>query len=176
MSMLCKHKKNVGKSIKGGQVFGAGGYNFSGYSSRGGTNGLSALLFRRTNPRSCKFFNFNFARRRKVLSNSVILRSVSLLSLCICMQDQDGNWQVGAIATLIDGLGALTVHSFTGNSKASVDLTISFYSSAKIQEEAEIEAKVVGGMGKLTSLLVEVKRKSNRELIALGKNWMTSKL
>ncbi|KAL9435819.1 hypothetical protein AB3S75_021978 [Citrus x aurantiifolia] len=90
--------------------------------------------------------------------------------------DQDGNWHAGAIATLIDGLGALTVNSFTGKSKASVDVTISLYSSAKIQEEVEIEAKVVGSRGKLTSVLVEVKRKGNGELIALGKNWMTSKL
>ncbi|KAK9201723.1 hypothetical protein WN944_016929 [Citrus x changshan-huyou] len=82
--------------------------------------------------------------------------------------DQDGNWHAGAIATLIDGLGALTVNSFTGKSKASVDLTISLYSSAKIQEEVEIEAKVVGSRGKLTSVLVEVKRKGNGELIALG--------
>jgi len=42
------------------------------------------------------------------------------------------------------------------------------------QEEVEVEAKVVGDKGRITSVLVEVRRKSNRELIALGKQWMAS--
>jgi len=42
------------------------------------------------------------------------------------------------------------------------------------QEEVEVEAKVVGDKGRITSVLVEVRRKSNGELIALGKQWMAS--
>jgi len=38
----------------------------------------------------------------------------------------------------------------------------------------EIEAKVVAEKGKLSHVLVEVGRKENRELIALGKQWLAS--
>ncbi|XP_034900059.1 uncharacterized protein [Populus alba] len=85
-----------------------------------------------------------------------------------------GNWHVGAMATLIDDVGAAAIYSYGGHIKASVDLNISFLSTAKIQEEVEVEAKVVGDKGRITSVLVEVRRKSNGELIALGKQWMAS--
>ncbi|XP_031279899.1 uncharacterized protein LOC116138322 isoform X2 [Pistacia vera] len=88
----------------------------------------------------------------------------------IRLADNHGNWQVGAMATLIDDVGAAAIYSFAGHIKASVDFIISFYSS----EEVEIEAKVVGERGRLTSVKVEVRRKDNGEVIALGKQWMVS--
>ncbi|KAJ6932606.1 hypothetical protein NC651_008134 [Populus alba x Populus x berolinensis] len=90
------------------------------------------------------------------------------------ISDADGNWHVGSMATLIDDVGAAAIYSYGGHIKASVDLNISFLSTAKIQEEVEVEAKVVGDKGRITSVLVEVRRKSNGELIALGKQWMAS--
>ncbi|KAK4841524.1 hypothetical protein QYF36_005836 [Acer negundo] len=86
--------------------------------------------------------------------------------------DEDGNWHDGAMATLIDSIGGAATHSFAGHVKTSVDFNISFYSTAKIQEELEIEAKVVGNRGKLTSVQIEVRRRDNGEVIALGKEWM----
>ncbi|RVW25805.1 hypothetical protein CK203_101077 [Vitis vinifera] len=88
--------------------------------------------------------------------------------------DKDGNWHVGAITTLIDIVGAAAIFSSTGQLKASVDFNISYYSTAKIQEEVEIEAKVIGHKGRLSSVVVEIRRKNNGELIALGKQWMSS--
>ena len=38
----------------------------------------------------------------------------------------------------------------------------------------EIEAKVVAEKGRLSHVLVEVRRKENSELIAFGKQWMAS--
>ncbi|KAK1559737.1 hypothetical protein Q3G72_017845 [Acer saccharum] len=90
----------------------------------------------------------------------------------IHLADEDGNWQVGAMATLVDTVGAATVYSFGGRIKATADFNISFYSTAKIQEEVEIEAKVVGERGKLTSVQIEVRRRDNGEVIAFGKQWM----
>ncbi|KAL5860306.1 hypothetical protein ACOSQ3_001612 [Xanthoceras sorbifolium] len=90
------------------------------------------------------------------------------------LADESGNWQVGAMATLIDDVGAAAIYSLVGYVKLSVDFNISFYSTAKIQEEIEIEAKVIGDRGKLTSVQVEVRRKDNGDLIALGKQWMAS--
>lgn len=42
------------------------------------------------------------------------------------------------------------------------------------QEEVELEAKVIGNKGRLSSVVIEVRRKGNGELIALGKQWMSS--
>ncbi|XP_030972474.1 uncharacterized protein LOC115992418 [Quercus lobata] len=90
------------------------------------------------------------------------------------LADKDGNWHVGAMATLIDNVGAATIFSSIGLVKASVELNISYYSTAKIQEEVEIEAKVVADKEILTSVVVEVRKKDNGELIALGKQWMAT--
>ncbi|XVF24955.1 hypothetical protein REPUB_Repub13aG0172200 [Reevesia pubescens] len=88
--------------------------------------------------------------------------------------DTDGNWHVGAMATLIDVVGSAAIYSVANHVKASLDFNISFHSTAKIQEELEIEAKVTGEKGKLSQVVVEVRRKENGELIALGKQWMAS--
>ncbi|KAG4124949.1 hypothetical protein ERO13_D10G069533v2 [Gossypium hirsutum] len=88
--------------------------------------------------------------------------------------DPDGNWHVGAMATLIDDVAATAIYSVVDHVKLSLDFSISFYSTAKIQEEVEIEAKVIGEKGRLTQVVVEVTRKGNTELIALGKQWMAS--
>ncbi|XVE52069.1 hypothetical protein DITRI_Ditri02bG0091400 [Diplodiscus trichospermus] len=88
--------------------------------------------------------------------------------------DVDGNWHVGAIATLIDIVGAVAIYSVAQRVITSVDFSVSYYSTAKIQEHVEIEAKVVANTGSLTQVMVEVRRKGNGELIALGKLWMAS--
>ncbi|KAJ0051847.1 hypothetical protein Pint_01123 [Pistacia integerrima] len=90
------------------------------------------------------------------------------------LADKDGNWEVGSIASIIDNVGAVAIYSFSGHIKASVDFTISFFSTTKVQEEVEIEAKVAGERGQLTSVVVEVRKKDSGQLIALGKQWMTS--
>ncbi|KAK3027059.1 hypothetical protein RJ639_040891, partial [Escallonia herrerae] len=106
------------------------------------------------------------------------------------VQDGDGNWHVGAMATLIDVVGAAAVSSFAGSIKASVDFNLSCFSTARIhvqgetyrnmstgplfirrqnEEEVEVEAKVVGQSGRLVSVTVEVKKKENGKMIALGR-------
>ncbi|XP_021610501.1 uncharacterized protein LOC110613593 isoform X2 [Manihot esculenta] len=98
------------------------------------------------------------------------IRCSFVVSNRIC--DGDGNWHVGALATLIDDVGAAAIFSLSGHIKASLDFSISFYSTAKIHDKVEIEAKVVGEKGRLMSVVVEVRRKDNGELIALAKQWM----
>lgn len=53
--------------------------------------------------------------------------------LALCLQDENGNWHVGAIATLVDTFGSLTAFSFTSRDHTTVDFTISHYSTAKVQ-------------------------------------------
>ncbi|KAI3850818.1 hypothetical protein MKW92_032320 [Papaver armeniacum] len=91
----------------------------------------------------------------------------------ISLSDRDGNWRVGAVATLIDLLGASVVHTIHGNIHVSVDFKISFFSTVKIQEEVEIEAKVLGDKGSLFSFTVVIRKKENGDLVAIGKQWMS---
>ncbi|WCJ40806.1 Thioesterase superfamily protein [Euphorbia peplus] len=106
------------------------------------------------------------ARQGYILCSFVISNRIS---------DENGNWEAGALATLIDNVGASAICSLVGKIKVSLDFSISYYSSAKIHEEVEIEAKVIGEKGKLMSVLIEVrKKKKTRQLIALGKQWMSS--
>ncbi|KAI7754952.1 hypothetical protein M8C21_026765 [Ambrosia artemisiifolia] len=90
------------------------------------------------------------------------------------LSDRDGNWNVGAIAILIDSLAAGAVFSMTGGHLATVDYTMSFYSTVKVKEEVEIEAKVVGEKGNLASVIIDIKKKSNGEKVVIGKQWMHS--
>ncbi|XP_039017564.1 uncharacterized protein LOC120148541 [Hibiscus syriacus] len=87
--------------------------------------------------------------------------------------DANGNWQVGAIATIMDIIASMVIFTETGTARGQVtmDYNISYYSSAKIQEEVEKDAKIIGNKGKLTSVAVEVRRKYDGELIAVAKQW-----
>ncbi|EOY26826.1 hypothetical protein SCA6_019523 [Theobroma cacao] len=88
--------------------------------------------------------------------------------------DANGNWHVGAIATIIDNVGGAAIYSTADRVKVTLDFNISYYSAARTQEQVEIEAKVIGNKGKLTSVVVEVRKKDNGELIAIGKQWTAS--
>ncbi|MBA0767406.1 hypothetical protein Gotri_016292 [Gossypium trilobum] len=90
------------------------------------------------------------------------------------VSDIDGNWNVGALASLVDLLGGVTIFSFANRVVTSVDFSVSYYSTAKIQEHVEIESKVSADKGNLIHVVVEVKRKGNGEVIAVGKLWMAS--
>ncbi|KAH1091016.1 hypothetical protein J1N35_018273 [Gossypium stocksii] len=88
------------------------------------------------------------------------------------VSDVDGNWSVGALASLVDIIGLVTIYSFANRVASTVDLNVSYYSTATIQEHVEIESKVSANRGKLLHAMVEVRRKGNGEVIAIGKLWM----
>ncbi|XP_057459393.1 uncharacterized protein LOC130750025 isoform X1 [Actinidia eriantha] len=48
------------------------------------------------------------------------------------LSDRDGNWHVGAIAVLVDDVGAAAIFSYVGHIKASVGFNVSYLSTAKI--------------------------------------------
>ncbi|XP_042486563.1 uncharacterized protein LOC122066790 isoform X4 [Macadamia integrifolia] len=87
--------------------------------------------------------------------------------------DRTGNCHVGAIACIIDAVGAVAIATYTGDLKVSVDFNISYFSTVKIEEEVEIEAKVVAHRGKLSLTTVEFRRKKDGVVVALGKQWMS---
>ncbi|KAK1311567.1 hypothetical protein QJS10_CPA07g00784 [Acorus calamus] len=91
------------------------------------------------------------------------------------LSDGEGNWSAGAVATLIDVVAAASIVTRTSRIFVSVDFSISYFSTAVIEEEVEIEGRLVGeGKGKLRAVEVEIRRRRDRELVALGREWMTS--
>ncbi|KAI3921236.1 hypothetical protein MKW98_029978 [Papaver atlanticum] len=68
------------------------------------------------------------------------------------LSDRDGNWRVGAIATLIDLIGA------------SVDLNISFFSTVKVQR---LKLKYWEIKRNLFSFTVVIKKKEHGDLVFL---------
>ncbi|XP_010249655.1 PREDICTED: uncharacterized protein LOC104592142 [Nelumbo nucifera] len=87
------------------------------------------------------------------------------------LSDVNGNWHAGAVASLIDIVAAAAITSVTGTINVTVDFNISYFSTVKINEEVEIEAKVVGNQGKFVSVTVEIRRKDNGELVVSAKQW-----
>eukprot|EP01018_Ginkgo_biloba_P001705 Gb_24977 [translate_table: standard] len=85
--------------------------------------------------------------------------------------DGDGEMRAGALATLIENIGGSAIISSDGRSQITVDLSISFLSSAKVDDELEIDARVCGHKGGLSTAVVEVKKKANGELIAHSRLW-----
>lgn len=90
------------------------------------------------------------------------------------LSDKDGNWHAGAIAVLIDDVAAATICSVLGLIKVSVSFNISYFSTAKIQEEVEIEGEVVGHKNVLTLVMVRIRKKDSGEMVAFAKQWMSS--
>ncbi|TYJ17959.1 hypothetical protein E1A91_A09G089000v1 [Gossypium mustelinum] len=90
------------------------------------------------------------------------------------VSDVHGNWSFGALASLLDIIGIVTIYSFANRVISTVDFNVSYYSTIKIQEHVEIESKVNANRGKLMHVVVEVRRKGNGEVIAEGKLWMAS--
>ncbi|KAL1199445.1 hypothetical protein V5N11_022975 [Cardamine amara subsp. amara] len=85
---------------------------------------------------------------------------------------EDGTFHPGAMTTVMDAIGAAAVYSAGDGLHSSVDLNCSFYSTAKIQEIVEIEARVNGSNGGLKSAVIEITRQGSRQIIATGRLWM----
>ncbi|XP_071733482.1 uncharacterized protein [Rutidosis leptorrhynchoides] len=49
-------------------------------------------------------------------------------------QDVEGNWNAGAISVLMDGMAAGAVFSICGGHLATIDFTMSFYSTVKVND------------------------------------------
>ncbi|MBA0767404.1 hypothetical protein Gotri_016290 [Gossypium trilobum] len=90
------------------------------------------------------------------------------------VSDVDGNWHVGALASLLDLVGAITTFSYADCVSTVADFNASYYSTAKIQEHVEIESRVMADKGKLIHVVVQVRKKGNGEVIAVGNLWMAS--
>ncbi|KAE8666719.1 UPF0503 protein [Hibiscus syriacus] len=93
------------------------------------------------------------------------------------LTDKSGNLATGAVANLVDEVGATIVQveglSLTMN--VSVDISISFLGTAKLNDELEIISKVLGRRGCYAGALVLVRNKETGELIAEGRHSLFAK-
>ncbi|XP_042486330.1 uncharacterized protein LOC122066559 isoform X3 [Macadamia integrifolia] len=69
------------------------------------------------------------AQRGSILCNQILPNELS---------DRTGNCHVGAIAAIIDAVGAAAIATCTGHLRVSVDFNISYFSTVKIQVSSSI--------------------------------------
>ncbi|XP_019248100.1 PREDICTED: acyl-coenzyme A thioesterase 13-like isoform X2 [Nicotiana attenuata] len=86
------------------------------------------------------------------------------------LADREGKLAPGAIAGLVDDVGAAAVFLEGLPMNVSVDMSISFLSSANIHDELEIIGQVLGQKGGYSGTSVLVKNKATGELIAEGRH------
>ncbi|KAK8336092.1 hypothetical protein V6Z11_A09G098800 [Gossypium hirsutum] len=77
----------------------------------------------------------------------------------VFFKDVDGNWHVGALASLLDLVGAITTFSYANCVSTVADFNASYYST----EHVEIESRVMADKGKLIHVVVQVRKKGNGE-------------
>ncbi|PWA75852.1 Thioesterase superfamily [Artemisia annua] len=85
------------------------------------------------------------------------------------LTDRNGNLAVGAIATIVDNIGASVLYRKDGPKHVSVDISISYLSTAKLNDELEISTRLLGTKGPYKGTLVVLKNKLTREIIAEGR-------
>ncbi|KAI7748403.1 hypothetical protein M8C21_008157 [Ambrosia artemisiifolia] len=90
------------------------------------------------------------------------------------LTDRNGKLAVGAIANLVDEIGAVMVYEKDVPMNVSIDMSISYLSTANLTDELEISAKLLGGKGAVKGTLVVLKNKITGEIIAEGRHSLFS--
>ncbi|KAL3518100.1 hypothetical protein ACH5RR_020689 [Cinchona calisaya] len=89
--------------------------------------------------------------------------------------DRNGNLASGAVANLVDEMGGALVYVEGLPMNVSVDMSISYLSTAKLDDELEIVSTLLGRKGGYSGTLVLVKNKLTGELIAEGRHSLFGK-
>ncbi|XP_052187203.1 uncharacterized protein LOC127797973 isoform X3 [Diospyros lotus] len=90
-------------------------------------------------------------------------------------KDRNGKLCAGAIANLVDEVGGAVVHVEGLPMNVSVDMSISFLSTAKLDDELELTARVLGQRGGYSGTSVLVRNKATGELVAEGRHSLFGK-
>ncbi|XP_052187193.1 uncharacterized protein LOC127797973 isoform X2 [Diospyros lotus] len=91
------------------------------------------------------------------------------------LTDRNGKLCAGAIANLVDEVGGAVVHVEGLPMNVSVDMSISFLSTAKLDDELELTARVLGQRGGYSGTSVLVRNKATGELVAEGRHSLFGK-
>ncbi|KAM0999310.1 hypothetical protein FF1_006025 [Malus domestica] len=85
------------------------------------------------------------------------------------LTDRSGNLANGAIANLVDVVGISLEYGEGLPMIVTIDMSISYLSTAKIDDELEITSKRLGKRGGYTGTVVVLRNKTTGEIIAEGR-------
>ncbi|KAL0435021.1 UNVERIFIED_CONTAM: Acyl-coenzyme A thioesterase 13 [Sesamum radiatum] len=86
------------------------------------------------------------------------------------LTDGEGNLARGAIASLIDEIGAAVINEGGQPMDVSVDMSISYISAAKMNDELEITSRFLGRVGRYFGTTVLIQNKTTGEVVAEGRH------
>ncbi|XP_021720741.1 acyl-coenzyme A thioesterase 13-like [Chenopodium quinoa] len=91
------------------------------------------------------------------------------------LTDRNGNLASGAIANLVDELGAVVIYREGLPMNVSVTMSISYVSTANVDDELEVTSRLLGRKGFVFGTTVVLKNKATGETIAEGRHTLFSK-
>ncbi|KAK4606727.1 hypothetical protein RGQ29_000815 [Quercus rubra] len=91
------------------------------------------------------------------------------------LTDRTGKLASGAIANLVDIVGGCVVHVEGLPVNVSVDISISFLSTARPDDELEITSRALGQRGGYFGTVVVIRNKTTGEIIAEGRHSLFGK-
>ncbi|KAL9238720.1 hypothetical protein vseg_013104 [Gypsophila vaccaria] len=84
--------------------------------------------------------------------------------------DRNGIFSSGAIANLVDEVGYAVIYREGLPMSVSVTMSISYVSTAKVDDELEVTGKLLGQKGSMFGTIVSLKNKATGETIAEGRH------
>ncbi|KAL1545041.1 acyl-coenzyme A thioesterase 13-like [Salvia divinorum] len=88
--------------------------------------------------------------------------------------DRNGKLSAGAIASLVDEIGAAAIHKCGKPMDVSVDMSIAYISDAKMNDELEITSRCLGQRGSYHSTGVLIRNRTTGEIVAQGRHSLFS--
>ncbi|GAB2274436.1 hypothetical protein Dimus_009206 [Dionaea muscipula] len=88
----------------------------------------------------------------------------------VWLQDRNGNLAAGAIANLVDIVGNALIYKVDNPMNVSVNMSISYQSLAKLDDELEVTSRLVGHKGAVSGTCVVIKSKVSGEIVAEGRH------
>nr|ABR17847.1 unknown [Picea sitchensis] len=89
-----------------------------------------------------------------------------------CLSDESGHWRASALMTLVDMICVAVIMTCGLPLKASVDYNVSYISPVKVHDEIEIDARVLGHNGGLSTVDVKLRNKGTGDLVAQARQSM----
>ncbi|XP_048324528.2 uncharacterized protein LOC107430558 isoform X3 [Ziziphus jujuba] len=129
------------------------------------TDDQSEIVSRLVDPAHCSGFYDDFALngiRVDRVEQGVVVCTFKVPPRLI---DRNGKLANGAIANIVDVVGSAAVHVEGLPMNVSVDMSISFLSTAKLDDELEITARALGQRGRYSGTVVLLKNKATGEII-----------
>ncbi|KMT05123.1 hypothetical protein BVRB_7g172740 isoform A [Beta vulgaris subsp. vulgaris] len=91
------------------------------------------------------------------------------------LTDRTGNLAGGAIANLIDIVGNALIYRVGRPMNVSIDMSISYLSNAKLDDELEVTSRLLGKIGAVSGTSVIIKKKASEEIVAEGRHSLFSR-